>query len=436
MRTKAALLFLFVWFWCCLGFPKASPRLSLHLSPIIQVIFPNGLRLLVVKRNHTHNVAVTLMIGAGQITEGENDTGITNFMQHYLLDIPVDHYHDAASAVEEKGGLAGSETGPDNSSINILISPKVFPFAVRVLSSLVQPQKIYPNRFKRIRKEMLLDIKSSRDNAFQALYGIFLRQFYAFHPYREPISGTSVAVKDITPQKLEKYFNSYYVPNNMVIAVVGNVSADRVIHDVSQGFSDLKSKPLPSQNIYYQPVLSYGKQINLNAPGNIAWLFAGFSAPRLSSADYASMQVINAVLGASIGSRLWNAIREKRGLAYELSSHYSAREGPSHFIAYVITRPTELNKSRFHFLRQISLMHQKTLTEERLSEAKREVIGHFILKLEANSAQAKYLAWSDLMGKGIDFYKKYISAIREVTPAMVQKTARKYLQNYILISVQ
>ncbi|MCL4512602.1 MAG: insulinase family protein [Candidatus Eremiobacteraeota bacterium] len=436
MKLKTAFLFFIVFLWVFTGSVSAAQQLNLTLPPVIQVIFPNGLRLLVVKREHTHNVALTLMIGAGQITESEKDTGITDFMQHYLMAVPVSHYHDAVSAIERKGGLAGAESGPDNSSLNMLVSPKVFPFAVKILSSLFQGGKINIKRFNQIKKEMLGSIKSSRDNAFQALYGIFLRQFYAFHPYREPVSGTTLAVKNITPQELEKYFEAYYVPNNMVLAVVGNVSADRVIQDVSQGFSKLKSKPLPPQNIYYQPVLSYGKQIHLQAPGNISWIFAGFSAPRLSSRNYATMQVINAVLGSSIGSRLWNAIREKRGLAYELSSQYSAREGPSHFIAYVITRPTELNKSRFHFLKQISLLEQKQLTEKRLDEGKREVIGHFILKLETNSAQAKYLAWSDLMGKGIDFYKKYISEIRKVTPQMLRKVSRKYLQNYILISVQ
>jgi zinc protease len=415
---------------------RAEPQLSLPLPPTTRVVLSNGLRVLVRERPQTDNVAIHIMIGAGQLTENQDQMGITNLLQQYLLSVPVEGYHDAQTALESRGGVISADSGPDNAYFSVVVSPSDFPFAMKILSDLFHQMQIDAPRFHDAQKNALLEIKNEETESFQALYGIFLQEFYTFHPYRVPVPGTKQTIESLKPFDLLSYYEAYYRPNNMVIAIAGDVETEDALKIVKENFADLKSKSIASQSIYYQPILDDIKTINLMTSGNIAWLFVGFSAPELRSPNYEAMEILNSILGSSIGSRLWISLREKRGLSYELGSQYSARQGPSHFIIYVATDPKELSESRDHLLEQVNDLRNHPLSQEELDVAKRRLIGHFILKLETNEAQAKYMAWEEISGKGIGFEQTYISLIRAVTAKQLQEVARKYFENYILISVQ
>lgn len=414
----------------------AEPELNLHLPPSTRVVLPNGLTLIVRERPGEDNVGVFLTVGAGQVTEEENQVGITNFLQNYLMEIPVEKVHDSATAIESQGGVISADSGPDTASISANITAAALPLTLRVFGDLMHVQSMDAKVFHNMHDQELQDIQHLQQQTYQALYDIFLQEFYSFHPYKVPVQGTLSSVKKMTPADLLAYYHRYYVPNNMVLAVVGNVNTDRVIQMVNRYFSNLAEKPLPSKNIYYQPILDDNRLIQLQESGNVAWLFTGFSAPELKSDDYATMQMINSILGASMSSRIWLSIREKRGLSYELGSEYSAREGPSHFIIYVATSPENLNESKRNLLKEVERMRRESLTDSEMLVTRRRVIGQYILSLETNLAQAQSLAWNEIMGRGVQFDETYIHLLQTVTASDVLRVAKKYLDSYILISVQ
>ncbi len=414
----------------------AEPELRLNLAPATRLVLPNGLTLLVRERHDIDNVGVYLMVGAGQLTEEESQMGITNLLQNYLLEVPVENFHEGATAIESKGGMIASSTGPDSAEIDEDVTSSEFPFAIKVLSDLTHQHQVDPRLFQNAKENTLDEIRRTGEESYQVLYSFFLQEFYSFHPYKVPVIGLANTVKGLKPQDVNDYYQRYYVPNNMVLAVVGNIETDRVIKLVSHYFSDMEKRPLRSKNIYYQPILDEQKQIQLQESGNIAWLFVGFSAPELKNEDYPSMEVINSILGAGLSSRIWLSIREKRGLSYELGSQYSAREGPSHFVIYVATSPENLRESRTHLLKEVDRIRKEPLTPEEMEITRRRLIGQFILQLETNLAQAKFLAWSELMGLGTTYDETYIHLIRTVTSADVERVAKKYLDDYILISVE
>lgn len=414
----------------------AESDLRLQLAPTTRVVLPNGLTILIRERREADNVGLSLMIGAGQLTEEESQMGITNVVQNYLLEEPVENSHDAATAVESQGGVIGASSGPDSSEINLDVTSGEFPFGLKVLSDLAHLQSIRPKIFHEVRENALEEIRRESEESYSSLYGYFLQEFYTFHPYKVPVVGLAATVKSLRMQDALDYYSRYYVPNNMVLSVVGNVETDRVIKLVSRYFSDLKKKPVKSKDIYYQPILDERKQVQLQESGNIAWLFVGFSAPEFKNEEYPAMEVINSILGASMSSRIWLSIREKHGLSYELGSQYSARQGPSHFVIYVATSPENLKESKGHLLKEVDRIRQEILTPQEIAITKRRLVGQFILHLETNMSQAQFLSHSELFGKGMMFDEGYIRQIEDVTPAEVLKVAKKYLDDYILISVE
>lgn len=414
----------------------AEQELQLRFLPATRMVLPNGMTLIIRERHGANNIGVFLSIGAGQLTEEEPQTGITSFLQNYLLEMPVDGYHDSATAVEAQGGVISASSGPDTASFSANVTPEALPLLMRILGELTHVKQIDPKIFHEVQDQKIQEIQHTQQQTYKALYDIFLSEFYSFHPYKVPVEGTLSSIKKMEPKDLMNYYDRYYAPNNMVLAIVGDVETDRVIQEVNRYFSDLVGKPIPSKNIYYQPILEDNKLFALQESGNIAWLFAGFSAPELKSADYAAMQMINTILGASMSSRIWLSIREKRGLSYELGSEYSAREGPSHFVIYVATSPENLEESKRNLLREVGLIRREALSDTEMAVTKRRVIGQYLLSLETNLAQAQSLAWHEITGKGIDFDETYPRLIQSLLPGDVLRVAKKYLDSYILISVQ
>lgn len=411
-------------------------RPNLPLVSTTRVVLSNGLTILVRERHDVNNVGIQLLTGAGQVTEDESQTGITHLLVNYLLEMPVHGFHDGATAIESQGGIVSASSGPDSSEINMDVTSQEFPFAVKVLSELIHVQKINSGVFQEVKENVLSEIHRQGEESYQSLYNLFLQEFYSFHPYRVPVVGAASSIKNLKPQDLLNYYNHYVVPNNIVIAVVGNVDVDRTLKLVSHYFSDLTKRQLKPKDIYYQPIIEEQKQIQLQENGGISWLFVGFSAPEFKSDDYPAMEVINSILGASMSSRIWLSIREKRGLSYQLGSQYSFREGPSHFVIYVATSPENLGESRRQLLHEVERVRQEPLTPAEMEITKRRLMGHFILGLETNIAQAQFLAHSELYGKGILYNETYIHLIEQLTSEDIQRVAKKYLNNYILISVE
>ena len=165
----------------------------------------------------------------------------------------------------------------------------------------------------------------------------------------------------------------------------------------------------------------------LRHPHDIAWVLVGYPAPSAGSEDHIPMMLINAVLSEGLSSRLFNEIREKKGLAYTISSVHPDLKGPSHFLTYVITRPHDAGKVRRDVLKQAKRLQDEPLTATELSAAKQKVRGSFLKERETCQGKAFRLARAESIGLGYNYEENFEKRLSEVKASDIRKVAREYL---------
>lgn len=409
---------------------KAAPAQRTPASaPVNRTVLGNGMIVLVQESPYEDIVAIELLVRVGLQQEGSNLAGITNLVQEILSDRIVKEKGE--DIIEVTGSIVDTSAEPDYARISILTTPEHMDLLLRRLGAAVRQRSMDTPEVDEARTRVLQGFQANQ-GAFTALYEIFLDNFYRYHPYKRTVLGAEASVKRMDPQTLDPYFQRYFVPNRMVLSVAGKVDAVQIADRARKEFASLQSHKETSVDIQWEPKASE-KEIFLAAGSRLAWVFLGFPAPGVGSQDYAAMRVVQGLLGEGLSSRLWTELREKRGLAYELGSVYPELEGPSHMLAYIITRPNSVGESRRRILEEIDRVKRETVTVTELEETRRKLIGNYLLERETNKGKAFHLALAEILGVGYEADVNFLKHLNAVTPADVQRVAKVYLDNYTLV---
>lgn len=429
-------------------YPELPPS---FLSPIRRVVLDNGLVTLVKDSARGSNIAVSILVRVGQEVEGLESLGMRYFLSRLILTTPVSSAVpkemlekirlinqkstdlSLEEVIENFGGVLDVITTADYVEFSLVVPKKWFNNSLILLSNAIFSPDFSPLAVENVRKEVLEHLQTSQREAYSALYDIFLKQFYTYHPYRLSLFGSQASINRITPESLRQFHSMAYTPLNSILSIVGHIDVEDGVNEVRDIFQKYKTGQRIFSPIYYEPKLEESKTLYYQGDGGVSWIFLGYSAPPVKSKDYEAMQIINQLLGTGLSSRIWMELREKRGLAYQLGSNFPGRHNSSHFILYVVTNRASLEESNKLLLKEIARIKDLLLTEEELSTVKRMLVGRFLLDIESSKAKASFIAWSEAFGKGILYERSYLENILSLTSVQIQEVARKYLRKYVLI---
>jgi len=230
----------------------------------------------------------------------------------------------------------------------------------------------------------------------------------------------------------------------MIVSVVGNFSTTEMLDMLEETLGKLPEKPLPArvrlnqladQRRIWDIELEETKEVSQEKELQAAWMIIGYPAPSVDSDDYPILKLINTILGGGMSSRFFVELRDKRGLAYDTSSFFPSREGPSHFVGYIITSPENVEQAKEGMLEEIERLKTELVSDEELEKAKKYLIGSFALAHQRNKDQAWYLGWYETMGAGYEFDAKYPEQIETVTKEDIMEVANKYFTEAHIVSI-
>ncbi|MBI2251751.1 MAG: insulinase family protein, partial [Armatimonadetes bacterium] len=178
------------------------------------------------------------------------------------------------------------------------------------------------------------------------------------------------------------------------------------------------------------------QEIFLNVSSNLAWVFLGYPAPHFSSPDYPAMKLIYLALGEGISSKIWEELREKNALAYDLSAIFPELKGPSHIIFYVVTTPENTWAARKKLLLEINKIKKDGLLPQELKEAKNKFLGEYLLDRETNKGKAYNIGLTEIYELGYPYDFNLSKKIEAITNEEIKRIANLYLNNYTLIIAQ
>lgn len=398
---------------------------------VTRTVLDNGLTLLVVEDRHTDIVGVEMVFRVGQSNEDDASAGITRLIQNILVKRMEKAQGPNTNLFELRGSLLNATASPDFAEISLMTDTKNLGELLGVVARSVAKRQFTDDEVTDERRKMV-ELLESDQRVFKAIYEIFLQIFYRYHPYKQPHDGHAASVRQLTRERLEKYYARFWAPNKTVVAVVGNVDRDAVLETVKREMGAMSRVEDKRLEVSWEPK-AVERELYLTSGSNLAWILLGFPAPGLKSPDQAPMRILSSILGEGLSSRLWVELREKRGFAYEVSAMYPELEGPSHMIDYTITTPDHVNEVQSRIFKEIERIKTTPVSQEELDGAKRRLIGQYLLERETSKGRALNLAVQELLGSGYHADLLTVDRLKKVTREDVLRVARIYLTDYTLL---
>ena len=393
----------------------------------------------ILKETHISDVtACELLVKAGTLEETNDTEGYTRFLQNVLVEGQGDRAREKMeSQLAVSGGYLNLDSTADFAEFTTQAQTENINEALDILEKVAFHPAFTQKELDELKTDFLESIKKREAEPFDTAYDIFLKDFYTTHPYAKSELGTRKSIEDATVAKVMDFYNTYYVPNNMVLACVGSFGMNDMQKQTAERFEKYSAKSIPEKNI--QPyteakALTEEKEETQNMPIKSVLLFVGFPAPEVNSEDYTALRVINTYFGAKGGpTELASTIRDRLNAAQDVWSFYPLREDMSHFVCAAITYPHLLSKTKSALLFEIAKLKYEGIEEEPLEKIKTYLSGEFLMDHEHVKQQAFYLAFFEALGLGYEYDEEYVEKIKNITSEDIERAAQRYFNNFITV---
>jgi len=370
--------------------PGSWNRAVLVKHMIRKSLLDNGLAVVTEAMPHVRSVAVGVWLRRGSRHEHPTKGGISHFIEHMVFKGTSRRTQvEIAQAMDSIGGQTDAFTSKEYASFDAKVLDEHLPQVVDLLADIVLDPSFDEEELERERKVVFEEIKMVEDTPDDLVHEIFTESFWPNHPLGLPILGTRESVEALDRAQLLGFFRETYTPANLIVAAAGNLVHEDVVELIDRYFHPLK--PRPSGVLESPPVVESAvrfREKNLEQ----VHLVLGTSAPSQSHADRYASYVLNTVLGGTMSSRLFQVIREKRGLAYSVFSGLSCYRDAGSLTIYAATSPQNSAQVVELVLEELRRIRREPVLGAELRRAKDHLKGSFMLGLEGTGARMSQLA--------------------------------------------
>lgn len=402
----------------------------------VKTTLPNGMTLIAKPLKDSSTVAIKIFVKGGQGVE--SIPGTASLTSAVLMQGTTSRTAQMISRELESKGMSLSVSADDD---YIEVTGTAIQEDLGELFTIlkdVMNNPVFDNQEIAKKKEQIRQaIEASRDNPSSIAFENLSMALYPNHPYGNEGKRVEANLDKITRQDLLDYYNLYFQPQNMVVSVVGNFDPATVQDYMTSLYPQCQHCTHNEVAIPPVPALAKDETITQEKPQlSAVWLAQGWLVPPISDTkDYATLKVINSLIGTGMSSRLFVDLREKHGLAYVVGSMYPTREQQSRFVIYIGTDPINTQKVQEGFSQEIKRLQTEPVPNAELAEAKSKLIGSYALAHDTNVNQAFYLGLFETVGAGYQFDTSYPSLINQITPADIQRVAQTMFSRPSVISL-
>jgi zinc protease len=406
--------------------PKASSRAS--ESGVIETKLPSGARLLVLPEGGAGVVAMRAVFLGGQRYEDVRRAGINNLLASLLTRGTASRSgDDIARDVEGMAGALGGFSGRNTVGIAGEFLARDADHGLELLADCVLHTRFREPDVERERRRVLEQLRTEADHPSVVAFRAFHEALYPRHPYRLPLLGEARSVATLTRRALTDWQQRYLQPDQMVLAVVGDVDPTHIHEVASRLFPSAAARAIDTPKPAPDALVEDGpRQVWESLDKRQAHVVYGFPGTTLLSKDRFALELLSTVLGGQSG-RLFLEVRDKRGLAYRVSASSVDGIDPGYFAIYVATSPENLAVAVAAIEDELEKLRTKPIPKEELDRSKRYLIGAHEIGLQRRSALAATIAFDVAYGLGADAHRHYADDIERVTPAELQRVAARYL---------
>ena len=389
-----------------------------------RTVLPNGLIVLTERMEYLHSVAMGVWIKSGSRCEPAETNGISHFVEHMLFKGTRSRSaQHIAREMDSIGGNLDAFTGKETICFNVKSLADHVPIALDVLADLVLNPVFAPTDIERERGVILEEIKIDEDNPDILVQELFTQSFWKGHPLGWPILGTTETVGRLDKEQLVNYHGDRFHGGNMVFSAAGKLDHDQFVDAVAGKFATLAggatlhelSAPEPSARVVMRNKKSLEQvQICLGVP-----------APPITDEDRYAALILNTVLGGGMSSRLFQTIREERGMAYPIYSDLSPYRDTGNLCVYAGASASKALEVVDLIMAEFRDLKQTPISAEELTRAKDQVKGNILMGLESSGSRMANLARQEMYFHQFFSADEIIARVSEVEAEHVQAMAQR-----------
>lgn len=395
-------------------------------------VLDNGLRVVTEAIPTCRSVTFGIWVKTGSRHEGEDNNGISHFIEHMLFKgTPTFSAKAIADAFDSIGGNVNAFTSKEYTCYYAKVLDEHLSKAVTVLADMFFHSMFDPQDMEKEKNVILEEISMYEDTPDDLVHDLVARAAYGNHPLGYSILGIEDRLREMTPDHLRAYMDRHYIIENTVISIAGNIGPD-VIDLVSahfSGFSRSGAVPVFPAPGFSGDVIHHTKQTEQN---HICLSLPGYE---VGHDNMYAMVLLNNIVGGGMSSRLFQEVRETRGLAYSIYSYHSSNTDSGLFTIYAGVAPSQTSEVLSVTLDVLGEVQQHGITAEELVRGKEQLKGSLILSLESTSSRMNRLGKNELLISKHYSLDELIARIEQVDMTHIEQVVRQLFSSPFAVAM-
>ncbi len=400
------------------------------IGTVRRTVLPGGLRVVTEAMPGVRSASIGVWVGVGSRDESPGLSGASHFLEHLLFKgTSTRSALEISIALDTVGGEFNAFTAKEYTCFHARVLDEDLPLAVDVLGDMITSSTLEADDVEAEREVILDEIAMHDDDPDDVVNNLFATAAYGSSPLGRPIAGVEGSVVALTRAQIARYYRERYRPENMVVAVAGNVEHTEVVRLVRKAFSragflaDVTVRPMPVRRSSRSRRITAGEHV-LTRPFEQVNLILGVNALTRTDERRYALGVLNAALGGGTSSRLFQEVRERRGLAYAVYSFAGHYADAGSFCVGVGCLPSKVSEVLGVVRAELHRVAEHGLQVEELERGKGQLRGGLVLSLEDSASRMARIAKAELLYDELPGVDEVIRRIGDVTLDDVRALAR------------
>ncbi|MDQ3488974.1 MAG: insulinase family protein [Acidobacteriota bacterium] len=408
--------------------PQPLPAKDVKFPPYQIRTLPNGLQVIAVSHHEQPAVSLRLIVRAGSAQDPENRPGLAT-LAATLLDqgSATKTAEQVAQSIDSIGGAMGVGAALDLSSVFAAVMKDSLSVGLDIVADVVRNPAFSPEEIERQRQQMVSAMKVSYEDPDFIAGTVFDRLVYGYHPYGKPDGGTPESLSAITRADLQAFHKRWFVPNNAILAIVGDVTAEEAFAGAERAFGNWVRADVPSGRAAEVPPPTR-RVVVIDRPGAVQTeIRVGHIGLPRKHPDFLALDLALKILGGEGGNRLYRVLRSDRGLTYGAEANLTALKDTGDIVASTNTRSDTTSEALRLIVDEIAKIRRERVNPRELADAQAYLTGSFPLTIETPGAIALQVLNAVVFGLDLQELQNYRERVNRITPEDIQRVAQQYL---------
>ncbi|WP_455543891.1 M16 family metallopeptidase [Intestinibacter sp.] len=384
----------------------------------------NGLTIIGEEIPYLKSISLGIWIKAGSIMETKENSGVSHFIEHMLFKGTTNRTSkQLAREIDNLGGEINAFTSKECTCFYVKLLDEHIGIGIDVLSDMILNSRFDEQDITKEKSVILEELKMYEDSPDDLVYDLLLENIYKDHSLGMNILGDRNTLKNFERKNILDYYNKYYVPNNSIISICGNFKFEEIVKQIEDKFKTWESKQIYTQftKPKFNPcIVKKNKDIEqVNLAINLD------AIPMTNDREVYALSVVNNIFGGSISSRLFQKIREEKGLAYSIYSSQTLYQDCGELGIFASTSTENIEEVYKLILEEIELIRTEYISLQEIHESKEQLKGSYMLDLESTSSRMMSNGKNLLMRNKVDEEQDIIDYINAVEYDDVVKIIKK-----------